>query len=194
MSFTSGTSSGTVVICPHWPRFHPEKENTTMTKNLLAATMVLGISGTVLAFNRDVRGSAPPACRVQGVWERVATIQGGKRQELTAARQRKILTKKHFMWLTEATRRDTLPLTTAADSALFFGMAGGSGTYKVVGHHHTEHIDLFVDPRLEGKSLTASCRIEGNRWYHTYLASDIDGPVAGNSSTDSTTEIWRRVE
>lgn len=167
-----------------------------MTKKLLAATMLLGISGTVLASNRNVLGSAPMPCRVQGVWERVATIQTGKRQEYTGARQRKVVTKKHFMWLAEATRRDTLPLRTALDSARFYGIQGGSGTYKVVGHKYTEHIDLFSDPGLEGKSLTTSCRIEGNRWYHTYLASDIDTPLAGagRSSTDSTTEIWRRVE
>ncbi len=167
-----------------------------MTKNLLAATLLFGISGTVLASNRDVHGAAPPACRVQGVWERVATIQAGKRQEITGARQTKIVTKKHFMWLTAATRRDTLPLRTVLDSARFSAIAGGSGTYEVVGHKYTEHIDLFVDPRLEGKSLTTSCRIDGNRWYHTYLESDIDTPLAGagRMSTDSTTEIWRRVE
>ncbi len=167
-----------------------------MTKKLLAATMLLGISGTVVASNRDVHGSAPPACRVQGVWERVATIQAGKRQEFTGARQRKVVTKKHFMWLTAATRRDTLPLRTALDSARFYAIQGGSGTYNVVGHKYTEHIDLFVDQRLEGKSLPTSCRIEGNRWYHTYLPSDIDTPLAGAgpASTDSTTEIWRRVE
>lgn len=166
-----------------------------MTKTLLA-TLILGISGTMLASNRDVLGSAPPACRVQGVWERVATIQTGKRQEYTGARQRKVVTKKHFMWLAEATRRDTLPLITALDSARFYAINAGSGTYEVRGGKYTEHIDLFVDPRLEGKSLTTSCRIDGNRWYHTYLASDIDTPLAGAArmSTDSTTEVWRRVE
>lgn len=167
-----------------------------MTKKLLATTLLLGISGTVLASNRDVLGSAPPACRVQGVWERVATIQAGKRTEFTGAHQRKIVTKKHFMWLISATHRDTLPLKTALDSAAYFAVQGGSGTYNVVGHKYTEHIDLFVDQRLEGKSLTTSCRIEGTQWYHTYLASDIDTPLAGAArmSTDSTTEIWRRVE
>jgi hypothetical protein len=166
-----------------------------MTNKLLAATMLLGISGTVLASNRDVLGSAPAACRVQGVWERIATVQAGKRTEFTGARQRKIVTKKHFMWLTGAARRDTLPLKTALDSARFYAINGGSGTYEVAGHKYTEHIDLFVDPRLQGKSLTTSCRVEGNRWYHTYRAADIDTPLAGRSMpTDSTTEIWRRVE
>ena len=166
-----------------------------MTKNLLAATMVLGISGTVLALSTDVRGSAPPACRVQGVWEMVATVQAGKRTEFTGAREWKVVTKKHWMWLAGATRRDTLPLRTALDTARFYAMSGGSGTYDVSGHRYTEHIDLFVIPGLEGKSLTASCRIDGNRWYHTFLESDLGPPPAGTPvSRDSTTEVWRRVE
>ena len=166
-----------------------------MTKKLLAATMLMGISGTVLAANRDVLGSAPAACKVQGVWERTATIQAGKRTEFTGAKQFKIVSKTHFMWLAEANRRDTLPLRTPLDSASFYAINGGYGAYEVSGHKYTEHIALFVDPRLEGKSLTASCRVEGNRWYHVFRASDIDTPAAGATvSADSTTEIWRRVE
>ena len=164
-----------------------------MTKKLLAATMLLGISGTVVATNRDVLGSAPRACKVQGVWEMVATIQAGKRTEFTG-RERKLVTKKHWMWLAEATRRDTLPLKTALDTARYYAIGGGSGTYEVSGHRYTEHIDLFVAPSYEGKSLTASCRIDGNQWYHTFRAADIGEPLAGRSPADSTTEIWRRVE
>ena len=165
-----------------------------MRKKLIAVTMVLGISGTLVAANRDAHGSAAAGCKVQGVWERVATIQAGKRSEFVGARQHKVVTKKHFMWLTSASRRDTLPLRTSLDSAVYFGVAGGSGTYKIAGNKYTENVELFVDPRLEGKSLTSSCRISGNQWFHTYWASDIDVPVAGRAVTDSTTEIWRRVE
>lgn len=167
-----------------------------MKKKLLGATMLLGISGTVLASNRDALGSAPPNCRVQGVWQRVATIEAGKRQEYTGARQHKLVTKKHHMWLAEATRRDTLPLVTAADSSRFFWMNGGSGTYEVAGNRYTERLDLFSDPRLEGKTLKATCRIVGNNWYHSFVASQLAAPVAGAApaSTDSITEIWRRLE
>jgi hypothetical protein len=165
-----------------------------MRKKLIAMTMVLGISGTLIAANRDVQGSAAAACNVQGVWERVATIQAGKRSEFVGARQQKVVTKKRFMWLTSASRRDTLPLVTSLDSAVFSRVAGGSGTYKVAGNKYTESIELFVDPRLEGKTLTSSCRTSGNQWFHTYFASDIDLPVAGRPVVDSTTEIWRRVE
>lgn len=163
-----------------------------MTRTLLAATMLLGISGTMLASHGDVRGSAPRACRVQGVWERVATMQAHKRTEFSGARQRKVVTKTNYLWLEEEARRDTLPLRTAADTARFYAMSGGSGTYQVVGNQYTEHLDLFVDPKFEGKTFTASCRVEGNTWYHSYLASSLgDTTRAGR---DSTTEVWRRVE
>jgi len=164
-----------------------------MTKNLLAATMLLGISGTVLVSNRDVLGSAPPACKVQGVWEMTATIQAGKRTEFTGAREWKLVTKKHWMWLAARTRRDTLPLRTPLDSARYYGVSGGSGTYEVSGHRYTEHLDIFVDPRFEGRSLTASCRIVGNQWYHSFRDFDLL-PAGQAPSADSTTEIWRRVE
>jgi hypothetical protein len=166
-----------------------------MTNKLLAATMLLGISGSVIAAGRDVHGSAPPACRVQGVWDMVARVQAGKRTEFTGAQQRKIVTKKNWMWLEAATRRDTLPLKTPLDTANYSSIGGGFGTYDVSGHHYTEHIDVFVAPRLQGKSLTATCRIDGNQWFHTFLASDLStGPSATPASKDSVTEIWRRVE
>ena len=165
-----------------------------MTNKLLAATMLLGISGSVIAAGRDVHGSAPPACRVQGVWDMVATVQAGKRTEVTGFRQRKIVTKKNWMWLAGANRRDTLPLKTPLDTANAYSLGGGFGTYDVSDHHYTEHLDLFVDPRYQGKSLVATCRVEGNQWFHTFLLSDIAiGPITP-AMKDSVTEIWRRVE
>ena len=166
-----------------------------MTNKLLAATMLLGVSGSVIAAARDLHGSAPPACRVQGVWDLVANLQAGKRTEFAGAHQRKIVTKKNWMWLVGASRRDTLPLRTALDTANYYSVGGGFGTYDVSANHYTEHIDIFVDPSLQGKSLKASCRVDGNRWYHTYLASDLGTqPPAPTASRDSITEIWRRVE
>ncbi len=169
-----------------------------MMQKLLAATMLLGISGSTLAFHRNTSPSAAAAaapCRIQGAWERVATIQASKRTEFTGARQTKFVGKKHYMWLAGETRRDTLPLRTVADTARFYAMSGGFGTYELVGDHYTEHLDVFVDPKLEGKTLKASCRVDGNRWYHTFLESDLAASVAGRPPvTDSVTEVWRRVE
>jgi hypothetical protein len=164
-----------------------------MTNKLLAVAVLLGISGTVLAASHEARGSAPPACNVRGVWERVATISAGKRTDYTAARQAKTVTKSHFMWVEAATHRDTIPLKTALDSARHYEVSGGYGTYDVADHKYTEHISLFVDPTYEGKSLSSSCRVEGNQWYHSYRVGDLSG-FSGRSPNDSITEIWRRVE
>jgi hypothetical protein len=167
-----------------------------MKKRLLGATVLLGVSGTLLGLNSDVSGAAQRTCRVEGVWERVATVQSGKRTEFTGGRQRKLVTKKHHMWLSAENARDTLPLRTAADSSRFYWVNGGSGTYQLAGNLYTENLDLFSDPRLQGKSLKARCRTEGNMWYHTFVASDLDIPAPGaaRASADSTMEIWRRVD
>ena len=166
-----------------------------MTRKLLAVATLLGISGSVIAAGRSAHESAPPACRVQGVWEMVANIQAGKRTEFTGAQERKIVTKKHWMWLQSPNRRDTLPLKTPLDSANVYSISGGFGTYDVSGHKYTEHIDAFVDPRFQGRSLTASCRTEGKQWFHTWALKDLaTSPSAAPVSPDSVTEIWRRVE
>lgn len=164
-----------------------------MKTKLLAVTTLFAVSATMLAASGNVSNSAAPACRVQGVWERVSTIQGGKTTAYAGAKQRKVVTKRNYMWLGEETRRDTLPLRTVADTARYYGMSGGSGRYEVVGNKYIEHLDLFVDPKLEGKVFTATCRVEGNTWYHSFRSSDLgDTTLAGRSGP--TTEVWRRVE
>jgi hypothetical protein len=164
-----------------------------MTRTILTAVTLVGISATLLAATHYPNPTTPPACRLNGVWDHVATIQAKKRTAFSGGIQRKMLTNKNFMWAFLESRRDTLPQKTAADSARYFGMSGGAGRYDVVGNKYTEHLDMFVDPAFEGKSLTATCRVEGNTWYHTFLLSDLgDTTLAGRR--DSVTEVWRRVE
>lgn len=163
-----------------------------MMKGILAATIVLATSGAVIVASGDLRGSVPPACRVQGVWERVATIQAGKRTEFTGFREFKIVTRSNYMWLSDATRRDTLPLKTLADTANYYKFFGGSGTYKVVGNKYTEHLTLFFNPKYEGQDFTFSCRVEGNTWFHSILTSAFGDTTA--AGRDTTTEVWRRIE
>jgi hypothetical protein len=166
-----------------------------MTKKLLAGTMLVALSGSLIAARNDVKVSTAPTCQVQGVWNLIATLQAGKRTEFSGAVQQKVVTPKHFMWLSGASRRDTLPLRTPLDSANYYAMSGGAGTYSVSGHRYVEHIELFIDPKLEGKNLVASCRVAGNQWFHTYLPSDLEsGANAAAMSRDSITEIFQRVE
>jgi hypothetical protein len=162
-----------------------------MKEKLLAVTTLFAISATVLASS-NASNSAAPACRVQGVWERVSTRQGGKTTAFTGARQRKAVTKRNYMWLEEETRRDTLPLRTVSDTARYYGMSGGSGRYEVVGNKYIEHLDMFVDPKFEGKTFAASCRVDGNTWYHSFLSSTLGDTTA--AGRDTTTEVWRRIE
>jgi hypothetical protein len=166
-----------------------------MTKKLLGTTMVLTIAGSTLALDTVTHPPAPRVCRVQGAWERVATIQAGKRTPFTGGRETKIVGTKYFSWLYGAARRDTLPLRTTTDTTRAFAMSGGFGTYDLAGDHYTEHLALFVDPRFEGRTLRASCRTDGTHWYHTYLGADLTVAAPGQTlSRDSTTEVWRRVE
>jgi hypothetical protein len=160
-------------------------------EKLLAVTTLFAISATMLASS-NVSNSRPPACRVQGVWERVSTMQAGKTTAFAGAKQRKVVTKRNYMWLQEEARRDTLPLRTVSDTARFYAMSGGSGRYEIVGNKYIEHLDLFVDPAFEGKTFTASCRVQGTTWYHSFLSSELgDTTRAGR---DTTTEVWRRLE
>src|SRR5256714_11824675 len=99
-----------------------------MKKKVLALTALFAISATLLASRSSVNDAAGPACRVQGVWERVSTRQAGKTTAFTGARQLKVVTKRNYMWLEAETRRDTLPLRTVSDSARYYGMSGGAGT------------------------------------------------------------------
>lgn len=163
-----------------------------MTRNMLAGALLLTVSGTVAATHHVARGSAPPECQVEGVWTMVSMTFKGKPVPVTG-KQRKIVTKRHYMWLEMDNRRDTIPLKTALDTARHYAMSGGSGRYSVSGHTYTEQLEYFPDPELLGKTLKASCRVEANRWYHTYANYDLF-PTGGFARRDSSTEVYIRAE
>jgi len=164
-----------------------------MTRNLLAVAALLTISGAVAATNRNSSGSAPPACRVQGVWvaERVTT--NGK-QDPTTGQERKIMTKNHFMWVQQENRRDTLPLKTYRDSVRVFSDAAGYGSYTVSGTTVTEHIELFPNPTWIGRDFKATCSTpDRNHWIHTWY-TDVYKDSTGRSRRDTINEYFARVE
>ena len=163
-----------------------------MTRNMLAAVTLLTISGSVAATHGNGSSSAPPECRVQGVWrmERVAT--NGK-ADSTSGQERKIMTRNHFMWVQQESRRDTLPLKTYRDSVRAFNDAGGYGTYTVSGSTVTEHIELFPIPSWIGRDFKATCRTDSNHWVHTWY-SDVYKDSTGRSRRDTTVEYYRRDE
>jgi hypothetical protein len=131
-------------------------------------------------------------CQVRGVWELVSVSQDGKDQPLAGFKQLKVLTDRHFMWIGQAARRDTLPLKTELDTLRAYQVGGGAGTYTTSGNTYIEHIDLFVIPSWVGTSFKAACRIEGGRWYHSFTMPNDTTKAPG--PYQHIVEIWRRVE
>ena len=164
-----------------------------MERKLLAGVMLVAVSGTLIAARRDAHGSAQQACDIQGVWNMVSYTYNGKAQDLRGTKSRKVVTKRYWMQITMDSRRDTIPLQSALDSARYFAMSGGSGHYRVAGNKYTEQWEFFSDPRMLGKTMTATCRTEGGRWYHTYRLSDL-APQTTKPSRDSVTEVFIRAE
>ena len=134
-------------------------------------------------------GSAPPVadCRLKGVWEMVAVTNNGKDAPLNGYRQMKVVTGRHFMWIGEDPKRDTLPLKTGVDTLRAYIIGGGAGTYSVTGDKYVEQIEFFNDPQFIGKPWNATCRVEGERWYHSFT-------VPNDTSVTKVVEVWRRVE
>jgi hypothetical protein len=123
-----------------------------------------------------------------GTWELTGVTVDGKAQ-LTTGQQRKIVTGKHFIWIRQASRRDTLPLNTRADTLLYYNVAGGSGTYTVAGDSYVEHIDYFIDPAYLGKDWKATCRTEQDQWIHSYTQAG-----AAGAPPFEVVESWKRLE
>jgi hypothetical protein len=158
---------------------------------LLSGAVLATVLATVAATGDNASGSAA-ACRVQGVWRLERIVRNGK-TNTTGFEQRKIMTKNHFMWLNQESRRDTLPLKTFRDSVRYYAVNSGSGTYKVSGSTLTERIEIFPDPKWSGRDFKATCKTDRNHWLHTWM-SDFYNDSTGHSRRDTTTEYYRREE
>jgi hypothetical protein len=135
----------------------------------------------------------PAACQLEGVWELVSATQGAESRPMQGYRQMKIVSRGHYMWLGAEARRDTITLRTLADSLRAFQTPGGAGTYTLEGNTYTEHLALFVDPTMQGKPFPATCRTEGDRWYHTYPPPGTAQAASTGPRQPPTVEVWRRV-
>jgi hypothetical protein len=162
-----------------------------MTRTLIAGAIVLTAIVTVAAKRDDASGS-PAACRLQGVWRLERVVTNGK-PDSTSVQERKIMTRNHFMWVAQQSRRDTLPLRTYRDTVAAMYDAGGYGTYKVSGSTLTEHIELFPTASWIGRDFKATCRTDANHWVHTWM-SDFYNDSTGHSRRDTTAEYYRREE
>jgi hypothetical protein len=131
-------------------------------------------------------------CRLRGVWELVSVTTDGKDQPLNGYKGMKMLSEKHFMFVGQAARRDTLPLRTELDTLRAYQIPGGAGTYTTSGNRYIERLDYFVIPSWIGTSFTATCRVEGDRWYHSF--TDPNDTTTARSPVQHIVEVWRRVE
>jgi hypothetical protein len=162
-----------------------------LTKQLIAGVTLLTISGIFAATRGNARASVKD-CEVQGVWRQQKVVVNGK-TDSTSGQEIKLMTKKHFMWVSQEARRDTLPLKTYRDSVRAFNNAGGYGTYTVNGSNLTEHIEMFPDPTYKGKDWPATCRMEGGQWIHSWI-SPVYKDSTGRSRRDTVAEYYRRDE
>lgn len=156
-------------------------------------TLCTGVAVATLASGAVAARSPEAECDVVGVWELVGAKRNGVPLQMPGWAQRKVVTKGHFMWLGQASRRDTLPLKTVTDTLRFFSVSGGAGTWTLAGRTYTERLEYFLDPRMIGTDFKATCRTEGDRWIHTWIDT---GPAGAQERSAQATvdEEWRRIE
>ena len=171
--------------CSHSTRFEVERAKMSKALNCMAASLLL-VSALALTSQSSAT-AATTSCSVVGTWELTGITVDGK-AIASRGQQRKIVTADHFMWINQATRRDTLPLKTRADSLVYSSVGGGSGTYRLQGNSYVEHIDYFNDPAYLGKDWKATCRTDKNHWVHSYTL-----PGAAGAAPQAVVENWRRV-
>lgn len=164
-----------------------------MRRVLLSTALCSTVAGIAFVSGAIAADSPKPACAVTGVWELESVMQNGKAVPPSGFRQRKVVTKHHWMWVGQSAHRDTLPLRSAIDTLRRNELGGGAGTWTLAGNAYTEHIEYFNDPGWIGKDWKATCRVDGGRWYHSFevpATSDTSGSAARNAIV----EEWRRIE
>ena len=86
------------------------------------------------------------------------------------------------------------PVKILSETHFAFGSVGpggrtyaGGGRYTLDGDTYTEIIAYHFNPRLVGETIAFTCRLDGDRWYHSGIF-EIDGEHFHIE------EIWRRIE
>ena len=85
-----------------------------------------------------------------------------------------------------------LQARTTADSLAALRTAGfGAGRYEVTEDTYTEHLDYFSNPEYVGRSITFSCRVEGDTWYQEGGYPILQG--GQETGSVELAEMWRKV-
>lgn len=159
----------------------------------------VALSGSALVLTVVVVALAAPSftqaadrqqpCRIRGTWQLESVAAAGEVQPpLEGWRQIKLITGTHFTWVGQAS--GPARLTSRADSLAAYRTRGfGGGRYSVTDSTYTEHIEYFGDPEWVGRVVTFSCRVVGDRWYHTTVYPEgFVGPDPVRVD-----EIWRQI-
>jgi len=136
--------------------------------------------------------AAQQVCAVRGAWELESVTVDGQPQQLGGEyRDVKLVTARYWTYVTRQAGR--APLVTTADSlAAYRTRFFGGGTYSATDSSYTEHIEFFQNPEYIGQELTFSCRIEGDRWYHTGDYPRLQG--GSQIGAVRIAEVWRRID
>ena len=161
-----------------------------MSQPLHAFALTLaGVSAVATLGVAAARPASP--CNVVGTWALVSvTSEGGTN---TDVEERKIVSRRHFMWIAQDSRRDTLPNANAIDSLRINRVDGGSGTWSLSGNSYVEHIDMFSDPSWLKTDFKATCRTTATRWTHSYMAPAPASSIHAGQKVQGVEE-WRRSE
>ena len=152
---------------------------------LVAATSVAARSG----FTRPT--STEASCRVQGVWDLVSRTIDGKDAPLNGGRERKVVTARHFMWVSQAGGRDTLPMNSELEMLRALKFEGGAGTYVVTGSTYIERSELYDNAREIGTSFKATCRVTADCWEHSFTIPNDTTTASG--SILHFVQVYRRI-
>lgn len=134
---------------------------------------------------------AASGCAVQGTWAMESVTVDGKPEELGGWRQIKMVAGSHFTWVGQ--RAGPASLQSVADSLTAYRNTGfGGGSYRVTDSTYTEHIEFFSDPAYVGRDIAFSCRIVGDRWYHTSEFPEIEN--GREVRRVHLQEVWRRIQ
>jgi hypothetical protein len=159
---------------------------------MLASIAAVMVAGTFAVGRGNTRDTAA-SCNVQGVWKQYKIVVNGKADSSDTGQEVKLVTKTHFAWIQQESRRDTLPLKTFRDSVRVMTDGGGYGTYSLSGSNYTEHIEMFPDPTYLGKDWPATCQTTGSQWIHSWLSPEYKDST-GQNRRDTVTEYLRRIE
>src|SRR5262245_2453617 len=140
---------------------------------MFAAISMIGMASTTIRAE-EPRGTAKEENKLVGTWKLVAIKSDGKELTLPEGFARiKHVTPTQFNWV-----------DLDKDSKIRFGLGG---TYTLKGDKYEETPEYGLGGVLDafkGKVQSFTCKVDGNKWYHT-------GKLSSGLEID---EVWERVE